>query len=130
MMQERPPKERIDDILKNRLWAIDHFHMRYEARRDYLQLCAEIDHLRAEASQRSEGSKLREWDNEVEHRSIQRCGDKWVCVLCSVDVGNPGADNPRHNVTCPIREMRSAAPPVQASGPPHPAGQARSQSEK
>ena len=44
---ERPPKERIDDILKNRKWAIEHFHMRYEARRDYLQLCAEIDHLRA-----------------------------------------------------------------------------------
>src|SRR5579863_9868299 len=45
---ERPPRARIDDILKNRRWNIEHFHMRYAARRDYLQLCAEIDHLRIE----------------------------------------------------------------------------------
>ena len=47
-LPERPPKARIDNILKNRRWNVEHFHMRYEARRDYLQLCAEIDHLRAE----------------------------------------------------------------------------------
>lgn len=45
---ERPPKKRIDEILKNRRWNIEHLHMRYEARRDYLQLCAEIDYLRSE----------------------------------------------------------------------------------
>ena len=43
---ERPPKKRIDEILKNRKWNVEHMHMRYEARRDYLQLCAEIIHLR------------------------------------------------------------------------------------
>jgi hypothetical protein len=45
-MPERPHGERIDNILKNRHFNVRHFHMRYEARRDYLQLCAEIDHLR------------------------------------------------------------------------------------
>ena len=45
-LPQRPPKARIDDILKNRRFNVAHFHMRYEARRDYLQLCAEIDHLR------------------------------------------------------------------------------------
>lgn len=46
-LPERPPKKRIDEILRNRKWNIEHLHMRYAARRDYLQLCAEIDHLRA-----------------------------------------------------------------------------------
>ena len=52
-LRERPPKKRIDEILKNRDWAKQHLHMRYEARRDYLQLCTEVEHLRAEAAQRS-----------------------------------------------------------------------------
>ena len=47
-LRERPPGKRIDEILENRDWAMQHLHMRYEARRDYLQLCAEIEHLRAD----------------------------------------------------------------------------------
>lgn len=46
-LPERPPAERIQDILDHRHHNAHHMHMRYEARRDYLQLCAEIDHLRA-----------------------------------------------------------------------------------
>lgn len=45
-LPERPPKQRIDEILANRKWAMEHMHMRYETRRDYLQLCAELDHMR------------------------------------------------------------------------------------
>jgi len=60
-LRERPPKKRIDEILENRNWAIQHMHMRYEARRDYLQLCAEIEHLRSEAQQtpHAAGGELR-----------------------------------------------------------------------
>src|ERR1035441_6879127 len=47
-LPERPPAERIQDILDHRFANFEHLHMRYEARRDYLQLCAEIEHLRAE----------------------------------------------------------------------------------
>lgn len=47
---DRPPRERIDEILKNRKHNVAHQYLRYEARRDYLQLCCEIDYLRAEAA--------------------------------------------------------------------------------
>ena len=50
-LPERPPAERIQDILDHRDYNLGHFHMRYDARRDYLQLCAEIDHLRASHAQ-------------------------------------------------------------------------------
>jgi hypothetical protein len=46
-LPERPSADRIQEILDNRQHAVKHLHMRYEASRDYLQLCAEIDHLRA-----------------------------------------------------------------------------------
>ena len=47
MLPERPPAERIQYILDHRLSNADHL-WEDEAQQDYLQLCAEIDHLRAE----------------------------------------------------------------------------------
>ncbi len=51
---ERPPRERIDEILKNRKHDIAHRYLRYEARRDYLQLCCEVDYLRADFKQHTD----------------------------------------------------------------------------
>ena len=48
MLPERPPAERIQDILDHRLFNLGHIRMGYDVWEDYLQLCAEIDHLRAE----------------------------------------------------------------------------------
>lgn len=50
-VKTRPPKERIDEILKER-GVISQRIQRYDERRDFLQLCMEIDYLRAEAGAR------------------------------------------------------------------------------
>ena len=42
---ERPPRERITEILANRQQTA-RLIRGYQTRRDFLQLCAEIDHLR------------------------------------------------------------------------------------
>lgn len=45
---ERPPKHRIDEILAHRKHNATHLYLRYAARRDYLQLCCEIEYLRTD----------------------------------------------------------------------------------
>ena len=44
-ISERPPKQRVDEILAERQRVARSIHS-YRARRDFLQLCAEIDHSR------------------------------------------------------------------------------------
>ena len=44
-ISERPPKERIDEILDDR-YRVARSIPSYRTRRDFLQLCAEVDHLR------------------------------------------------------------------------------------
>ena len=47
-LPERPPAERIQNILDNRKFLSSQGDIRDAIARDFLQLCAEIDHLRAE----------------------------------------------------------------------------------
>lgn len=57
-LPERPPAHRIQDILEHRHYNAAHMHMRYAATRDYLQLCAEIDHLRADLREAIEQKEI------------------------------------------------------------------------
>lgn len=84
---ERPPSERIDDILNHRKHNVDHLHMRYAARRDFLQLCCEIDYLRAEVAAMRAKAEALDWLEADMPTTLMRYRES-ECVGDLVQVGD------------------------------------------